>query len=303
MTSEPTASLTLTMGPVLFHWSAETWRDFYARIADEAPVDHVCIGDVVCSRRLPFYSDEMPGVVERLERGGKKVLIGSLALPTLDRELRYNAELAGGGQMVEVNDLSAMRGLANRPHAIGPFVNVYNEGTATFLASRGATRIALPPELPKTAIGTIAAAAPDVAIEVWAFGRAPLAISARCYHARLEGRTKGSCQFVCSAEPDGLEVETVDDKEFLVINGVQTLSHTYASLLNDVNEIARLGVASMRLSPQSCDMVAVARCFRDVLDARRAPDEGAAQLREICPGATFSNGFFFGKSGAEYFTE
>ena len=26
----------LTLGPIAYHWSAETRRDFYARIADEA---------------------------------------------------------------------------------------------------------------------------------------------------------------------------------------------------------------------------------------------------------------------------
>ena len=38
----------LTLGPVLFNWTPEAWRDFYLRIADEAPVDTVCIGDKVC---------------------------------------------------------------------------------------------------------------------------------------------------------------------------------------------------------------------------------------------------------------
>ena len=31
----------LTLGPVLFNWAPEKWRDFYLRIADEAPVDSV----------------------------------------------------------------------------------------------------------------------------------------------------------------------------------------------------------------------------------------------------------------------
>ena len=29
----------LTLGPVLFNWEPERWRDFYFRIADEAPVE------------------------------------------------------------------------------------------------------------------------------------------------------------------------------------------------------------------------------------------------------------------------
>ena len=45
----------LTLGPALFNWSPEKWRDFYFQIADEAPVDVVYVGEVVCSKRSPFF--------------------------------------------------------------------------------------------------------------------------------------------------------------------------------------------------------------------------------------------------------
>jgi collagenase-like PrtC family protease len=297
MPSEP---MTLTIGPLLFSWPSEDLCDFYFRIADEAPVDHVCVGEVVCSRRQPLFDHSLPEIIERLERGGKTVLLSSLALPTLERELRSSAGLANGSHIVEANDVSALRPLTHRSHAIGPFLNVYNEDTAAFLAARGAERIALPPELPKNSIQAIVAGAPQVAVEVWAFGRIPLAISARCYHARFNGRTKDSCQFACGQDPDGLEVETVEDQQFLAINGVQTLSHTYCGLLNEVAELAQLGVAALRLSPHTFDMVAVAHLFRDVIDGRREPEAALLQLRDICPGATFSNGFFHSDAGAHY---
>ncbi|MCP3056298.1 U32 family peptidase, partial [Aurantimonas sp. LRZ36] len=35
----------LTLGPVLYNWPADEWSDFYARIADEAPVDRVVVGE------------------------------------------------------------------------------------------------------------------------------------------------------------------------------------------------------------------------------------------------------------------
>ena len=296
----PMTSTTLTIGPILFNWPAERWRDFYFRVADEAPVSHVCVGEVVCSRRQPFFAEVLPDVVERLERGGKKVLLSSLALPTLERERRHAAALGEGSHMVEANDVSALTHLTRRPHAIGPFVNVYNEATAAFLAARGAERIALPPELPRASIGAIAAAAPGTAIEVWAFGRVPLAISARCYHARLNGRTKDSCQFVCEKDLDELEAATLDDQKFLAINGVQTLSYTYCSLLGAAVDLSQLGVAALRLSPHTCDMVSVARLFRDVLDGRREPENAMARLHALCPDAAFSNGFVRGVAGALY---
>ena len=45
----------LTLGPILFHWPADKKRDFYFQIADESPVDTVYIGEVICSKRSPFF--------------------------------------------------------------------------------------------------------------------------------------------------------------------------------------------------------------------------------------------------------
>lgn len=42
----------LTLLHVL-HWPADRLADFYRRIADEAPVDRVHIGEVVCGKRMP----------------------------------------------------------------------------------------------------------------------------------------------------------------------------------------------------------------------------------------------------------
>lgn len=293
-------STTLTLGPVLFNWSAESWRDFYFRIADEAPVDHVCIGEVVCSKRQPFFADVLPNVIERLERAGKEVLLSSLALPTLRREARHDAGLANGRHMVEVNDVSMLPAVAGRPHAIGPFVNVYGEGTLRFLVSRGARLVALPPELPLSSIEAICSTTPDVTIEVWAFGRTPLAISARCYHARLHGHSKDSCQFVCDQDADGACVDTLDGESFLVVNGVQTLSYAFCNLLQDVDNLVEAGVSSFRLSPHTCDMVAIAQLFRDVLDGRVDATEAFLRSRDTCPSATFANGFIRGTAGALY---
>ncbi|MCU4180852.1 U32 family peptidase [Bosea sp. BH3] len=288
----------LTLGPVLYHWSPERWRDFYYRVADEAQVDAVVVGEAVCSKRAPFKQDHIPAVVERLEAAGKHVLHSSLILISLPRERRQTRELMQSDEAeVEINDLSCLAGLAPKPFAVGPFVNVYNEVAAGFLAERGATRICLPPELPLTAVAAISAAVPQLATEVFAFGRVPLAISARCYHARAHKLTKDNCRFVCEQDPDGMPVKTLDGAGFLSVNGVQTLSDSCASLLRDVPALRQAGVASLRLSPQGCDMVAVARLFRDVVDERIDPEEAERRLGEIYPNVPFSNGFLHGAPG------
>jgi collagenase-like PrtC family protease len=290
----------LTLGPLLFNWPAKRYRDFYARIADEAPVDRVCIGEVVCSKRLPFQEESIAGVIERLERGGKQVVLSSLALPTLEREIRHDRELAQSGRVVEINDVSLLPVVKGRTFHVGPLLNVYNESTATYLARQGARSIALPPELPQSSVAAIAETVTHASIEVWAFGRVPLAISARCYHARAHKLSKDSCQFVCERDADGLGVDTLDGARFLVVNGVQTLSFTYANLVREAGELARDGVASFRLSPHTCDMVAVAQAFRRVLDGTLSGEEGLARLEQLGIDAPFSNGFLRGAVGAHY---
>lgn len=294
----------LTLGPVYYLWTTEEWRDFYFRIADEAPVDKVVLGEVVCSKRMHFQTPALAAVVERLTAAGKQVEFASLALVTLEREQRLTRDLAQQDDYtVEVNDLSVLPLRKGQPITIGPLVNVYNAPTARFFALNGAKRICLPPELPLDAIRALISAAPAMEFEVFAFGRAPLALSARCAHARVKGNTKDNCQFVCGDDPDGLPVDTLDGQKFLALNGIQTMSYTCTSLLAELPALEAAGVGGFRLSPQRCDMVQIAQLYRDVLDARLAPDEALRQLEALYPSVPLSNGFLHGKPGADWVSE
>jgi collagenase-like PrtC family protease len=292
---------TLALGPVLYLWDGPKWRDFYFRIADEAPVSHVTVGETVCSKRLHFTEPYIADVIERLQASGKIVRVASLAMVTLERESQYVRSLVRECEyMVEANDLSALGLLNGRPHAVGPLVNVYNVAAARVLAARGATSICLPPELPMRSVVQIVTGVPDVAFEVFSFGRVPLAISARCAHARSKGHTKDNCQFVCGEDPDGLSVDTLDHRPFLALNGVQTVSHTCQALIGELPDLAQCGVARIVLSPQHCDMVAVSRLYDDVVKQRIDVEDAMAKLHEIYPGVPLSNGFHHERAGAAW---
>lgn len=268
----------LTLGPVLFHWPAERLLDFYRRIADEAPVERVHVGEVVCGKRMPFSDPCWPDVIERLERAGKEVVIATLASPATVRERRGIADLCGDERLIEVNDITALPARAGQPFVTGPFLNVYNEATAQFLANQGAHSICPPVELSIAAVAGMAAACPGIEFELFAFGRLPLAISGRCYHARLHGLHKDSCQFTCEQDPDGLAVDTLDDQAFLAINGVQTLSNQVQAFCPRPQELAANRIRRLRLSPHTCDMVAVAATYRALLDGEIEPDAARAAL-------------------------
>jgi len=290
----------LTLGPVLFNWQPETWRDFYFRIADEAPVSTVYLGEVVCFKRAPLFDDYRAAVTARLKQAGKIVVVSTLA-EVMSKQERKMIDDACADQtaLVEANDGSALLRLRGRPHHAGPYVNVYNEHTVKVLAAGGLCNVCLPTEMPASAIRALVpqAAKLGVSVEVQVFGRLPLALSARCYHARAHGRTKDSCQFICNEDPDGMALRTLEDKPFLTVNGIQTMSHDYLNLANELAELQDMGVGRFRLSPHSCDMVEVANIFRDILYRCIDASEAATRLDALKIGAPFSNGFYYGKTG------
>nr|WP_245728448.1 U32 family peptidase [Oceanicella actignis] len=177
----------LTLGPIAYHWPPERRRDFYARIADEAAVDEVYLGEVICSKRAPFHEPDLPETIERLRRAGKTVILSTLAEVMLVRERKATAELASlEAPEIEINNAAGLFARGRRPHRIGPFMNAYNEATIAWMASQGATHVCLPVELPGPAVAVAAGAARalGMGVEAQVFGRASLAVSARCYHAR-----------------------------------------------------------------------------------------------------------------------
>ncbi len=294
----------IVMGPVLFNWPAEQWRDFWFRIADEAPVQRAVIGEVVCAKRAPLYFDLLDEVIERLQAGGKQVALATLAEVMSDVDRRTMAQVVEMAEMaeIEINDVSALWLLEGKPFAVGPYMNVYNERTLGHLMKKGARRFALPVELPARSLAVMAAAATEhgAETEVHAWGRAPLALSARCYHARAHGRTKDSCQYVCEEDPDGMEVRTLDGRPFLAVNGIQTLSYGCVDLSTRVKELRGLGVSALRLSPHSVDMVQVARIFADAAAERISGEEAHARLNEAGLPLPAANGFFHARAGHEW---
>ncbi|MBM3570030.1 MAG: U32 family peptidase [Alphaproteobacteria bacterium] len=292
-----TAAAGLTLGPLLHNWPAEKRRDFYFRIADESPFDAVCLGEVVCSKRAHQFDPHLGEVAERLRRAGKTAVHSSLALVTGARDMEFVRSAAAREGTIEANDLAAVELLRGRPHHVGPYVNVYGEDTVKLLSRLGATRICLPIELSAEAVAAIAKASP-AEIEVVVFGRIPLAMSVRCFHARSRGRRKDTCRFVCGEDADGLPIGTVEGEKFLAIAGCQVLSHAYLNLAGEVARLRRAGARRFRVLPQAADMVAIGSTFRRLLDGAIDAKEAQARLRTLTPRAVgFINGFVHGQPG------
>ncbi len=292
-----TNRIELSLGPCLFNWPADRLLEFYKRIADEADVDRVYLGEVVCGKRMPFTDTLWPQVMEILEGAGKKVVLSTLAQPVNKRERGILLQQAGYDMPIEINDMSMLPGRKGREFVAGPFLNVYNEASLAFLARKGAVSWCPPVELPLASIQQITALVPDVEVELFAFGRLPLALSSRCYHARAHGLSKDSCQFICERDPDGMDVATLDGDRFLAANGIQTLSDACHVAGLTSGHLNALGIRRLRLSPHTADMVAVSRAFRSFLDGGIGPEELEARLTELQLPGPLCNAYLSGEAG------
>lgn len=291
------SALELVLGPLLFNWPAERVRSFYARMAD-TPIRRVYLGEVVCGKREPLLAAALAESAERLQQAGKEVVWSTLALPGTPRERRLMRELVSGAGLVELNDLSGLMHLdSGAPFVAGPLLNVYNEATAQELASRGCVRLCANVELPLASISAIARACPGLDIEVFAYGRLPLALSARCYHARAHGLHKDNCQFVCDRDPDGLTVRTVEGAAFLAVNGIQTLSHGVQLVDAEAAELREAGVTALRLSPHSGNMPAVVAAFHRFAEGGGSPHELQAAVASAEPPGPLVSGYLHGAAG------
>ena len=290
----------LALAPISYYWPRDTVLEFY-RAAAHTAVDVVYLGETVCSRRHELKLRDWLEVADLLTAAGKEVLLSTPALIESESELKALRRIVENGRfMVEANDMGAVRLLEGRgPFAAGSGLNIYNPDVLEFLAGLGARRWVAPVELPSAALAAMQAQRPaGVETEVLAYGRLPLALSARCFTARRFNLQKDACGFRCLDYPDGLPLHTRDGRAFLVLNGLQTQSAAVCNLIRELPEMARLGVDVIRLSPRSQGMAEIAALFRRVAQQPGEAAAAAAQLNAVAPGDT-CNGYWHGAPGIE----
>ncbi len=291
----------LSLGPVLYFWPKDEVLDFYRQVADW-PLDIVYLGETVCAKRRLMCLHDWLEVATWLTAAGKEVVLSSLVLLEADSELKMLRQIVGNGHYaVEANDMAAVQLAAGRvPYVAGAQLNIYNGESLSLHRSLGATRWVLPVELPRTTLADLQDRRPaGLATEVFAFGRLPLAFSARCFTARTHKLPKDDCQFRCVDYPDGLLLKTQDERQFLAMNGIQTLSAATGNLIAALPDMAALGVDVVRLSPQSRHMAQVVDTFAAVRDGSLGPLAGQARVAALVSGEV-CNGYWHGEAGMEW---
>jgi collagenase-like PrtC family protease len=293
----------LALGPILYYWSKQQVEDFYRDIADSA-VDIVYLGETVCSKRRLLRGKDWIRIGEQLQARGKTVILSTLTLLEAASELSALKRLCAESPFpIEANDIAAVQVMKElgKPFVTGPSVNIYNGRSLKKLAEMGLFRWTLPVELSATELAGFQRHRPDhVETEVFAWGRMPLAYSARCFTARAASLQKDDCQFRCLDYPDGLLLSTREDEAFLCINGIQTQSARTVNLIGEIDRFVELGVDVLRISPQFSNTVDIIERFDAVLQQRESATRFNRELESWMPAAE-CNGYWHGGAGMEQY--
>jgi collagenase-like PrtC family protease len=291
----------LALGPLLYYWPRQQVFDFYDAIA-AAPVDIVYLGETVCARRHELRVQDWADIAGRLSAAGKQAILGTQTLIESESDLKtLRRVIDEKGFLTEANDMGAVRILSaeRRPFVAGPFLNIFNAATLAMMARLGANRWVMPVEMSAASLAELQAARPaGLETEVFAYGRMPLAFSARCFTARHFNLQKDDCQFKCLDFPDGLLIKTREGEEFLTLNGIQTQSSKVYNLIGEVDAMRELGVDVLRISPQSQHTIELLQAFRDCLNGTLDPSAARERLAGLGL-AEPCNGFWYGKAGLD----
>lgn len=293
----------LALGPLLYYWPRQETLAFYASIAT-SPVDTVYLGETVCSRRHELRLDDWFGLARDLAAAGKEVVLSTQSLIESESDLKTLRQITGQDDFrVEANDMGAVRLLEADQIAnwiAGPTLNIFNPQTLELLMAAGARRWVVAPEIAGSDLAAVRNhLAQPIETEVYAYGRLPLAYSARCFTARHFNLQKDACEFRCLSVQDGIVLRTREGEPFLTLNGIQTQSARVHNLLADLPNLAGR-VEVLRISPQGAHTLDIVTLFRAALDGKLTPAAALDASRDYMPEAA-CNGFWHGRPGVEQY--
>lgn len=288
----------LSLGPLQYFWSKEKVFSFYEDIA-KLPVEIVYLGEVVCSKRRQLKFEDWITIAEKLTAAGKEVILSTMTLIVADSELSQLKKICtNDNYAVEGNDTSALHLLTGKiGYVAGPHINMYNAETLAVIHDAGAKRWVMPIELSEKTLIDLQNEKPEgMETEVFVYGNIPLSFSARCFTARAFNIPKDQCEFKCELFDEGMPLNTQDEQNLFLINGIQLQSGVPSNLLSVVDRLKELNIDVLRISPQDKNMDLIINAFRASID------DDTSDIELPIPEGGWCNGYWYGEPGIDWKT-
>ncbi len=277
----------LSLGPSLFFWPKNDVEAYYQQ-ALTSKADIIYLGETVCSKRRELRAKDWINLAKELaSNSNKQIVLSTMTLLESPAEIQTLRRLCANGELlIEANDLSAVQMMHEQqlPFVAGPAINCYNIATLKVLLKQGMSRWVMPVELSGDWLRTLLQQAEQENIrdqfecEVFAWGYMPLAYSARCFTARSEDRPKDDCQYCCINYPQGRKMDSREGERVFILNGIQTMSGYQYNLVNEVPEMASIGVDIARISADSEQAFTMLDRFgKQLVHAEKYPLDGVEE--------------------------
>lgn len=252
----------ISLAPISYHWDKNRIEKFYEQVGNW-PVDRVYLGETICSKRRELKLNDWLKIAKNLENSGKEIVLSNLALIEARSETSTLRKICDQGYAIEANDWTAVAVATEKqiPFYAGPSLNIYHGQTLALLYQQNLKGWTLPVELSGDDLKALLQHFENVVdyktpvdCEVFSYGYAPLAYSARCFSARADNVAKDDCQQRCIQDEEGLLVNSKEDEPLFRINGIQTQSASCYNLLPHWQSLQAKGATTLRLSPVAKDM-------------------------------------------------
>ncbi|KGK00580.1 U32 family peptidase [Thalassotalea sp. ND16A] len=247
-----------SLGANQYYWPKATIAEFYQQAAT-SNADIIYLGETVCSKRRELRQKDWLNLAQELAKTNKQIVLSTMALLEAPSEVMLLQKYCANGEfIIEANDVGAIEFCRQNKveFVCGQAINAYNAPALKRLVGMGMQRWVTPVELGRDWIKQTLDELDrqnlrdKFEVEIQAYGHLPLAYSARCFTARSENRSKDECQLCCINYPSGRLVDSQEDKQLFVLNGIQTMSGDCYNLSNDIASMKNL-IDVIRISPQA----------------------------------------------------
>jgi collagenase-like PrtC family protease len=264
----------LSVGPLSGHFDSKTVAGFYAEVSNCPQIDRAYAGELFCAKRqipIKTYLES----VNLLRQSGKEAVFSTFALPAGDTDFDSLVPYIEAVDTVEINNFGYVSWLKEhfpaKRFVAGPICNLYNQIDLAIIEGWGAAEASLRVDLLPVTIESMVKSN-VMPVEVFLYGRPPIAFSWRCYAARFAGIDAAACGLVCRSQ-DNLVLNNLEEEAGFIVDGPAVLPGKTLAPLTEALQYVAAGAQMGRFWLNPGEVESVASPYRSFLDGKSSDSD------------------------------